>query len=226
MYQAPDHTDLESGPECTPSPQSENKNTWGPATNIPIEVDHPSNLTPADPEIEAITAAFDPIASLQGPLPLDPPAAPSGMSVNVTTTAPVTNPPLNGGMRGVSPAIFDGTWSHTNEFCSQFHQYKLVNCTHDSMVKPFNKVLTALTYIWGQMINNWVNSQEQCLTDQINMTKHGWVHKDNEILWQEFEMAFTMPGWICQKNKWHTISWCDWWWMAGTWICTLLHLTD
>ena len=54
MYQAPDPTDSDSEPEHTPSPQSENGNTWGPTTNIPIEVDQPSNLAPADPEVEAI----------------------------------------------------------------------------------------------------------------------------------------------------------------------------
>lgn len=165
MYRAPDPTDSDSEPEHTPSPQSENGNTWGPTTNIPIEVDQPSNLAPADPEVEAIATALDPIASLQGSLPLDLPSQPPVMSVNVTTMAPITNPPSNGGMRGVPPAIFDGTWSCADEFWSQFHWYKLVNHTHNSMVKLFNRVLTVLTYIRGPMINDWVNSQEQKLAD-------------------------------------------------------------
>jgi hypothetical protein len=31
------------------------------------------------------------------------------------------------------------------------------------MTKPFDRVLTTLTYIRGPMINNWVNSQEEHL---------------------------------------------------------------
>ena len=55
--------------------------------------------------------------------------------------------PSNGGMRGVPPAVFDGTCTLADEFWAQFRQYKMVNCTHDSMTKAYNRVLTALTYI-------------------------------------------------------------------------------
>ena len=125
------------------------------------------------------------------------------MSVNVTTMAPITNPPLSGGMRGVPPAIFDGTWSCADEFWSQFHWYKLVNHTHNSMVKPFNRVLTVLTYIRGPMINNWVNSQEQKLADWIDTTKQAWVHEDNEVLWQEFKTVFH-DAWCYISDYFHT----------------------
>ena len=118
---SPADLDLEHEPEQAPTPQSESRNTWGPATHVPIEVDHPSDLAPAEPEIKENAATFDPITSLQGPLPLDPPTVPT-MSVNVTTTAPTTNPPLNGGMQGVPPTIFDGTWSGADEFWLQFQK--------------------------------------------------------------------------------------------------------
>jgi hypothetical protein len=92
----------------------------------------------------------------------------SSMSVN--TTAPAggsrgggggtgtgtrTVPPyLNGGMRGVPPSVFNRMHSQANKFWAQFCRYKLINCTHDSMTKPFNRVLTMLTYIQGPMIND------------------------------------------------------------------------
>jgi hypothetical protein len=79
-----------------------------------------------------------------------------------TGTAP---PHSNGGMRGVPPSVFDGTCSHADEFWAQFRRYKLVNRTHDSMTKPFDRVLTALTYIRGPMINDWVNAQEEHLAN-------------------------------------------------------------
>jgi hypothetical protein len=49
-----------------------------------------------------------------------------------------TPPPTNGGMRGVLPTIFNGTHSNVDEFWAQFHHYKLVNHTHDSMMKLFD----------------------------------------------------------------------------------------
>lgn len=114
-------TDSEQELECAPSLESIVKKTWGPATHEPITVDHPSDLAPLNPEIKEIAAAFNLITLLQGPLPLDLPSEPSAMSVNVTTTAPATNPLLNGGMRGVPLAIFDGTMSQADEFWAQFH---------------------------------------------------------------------------------------------------------
>jgi hypothetical protein len=130
----------------------------------------------------------------------------SSMSVNTTTpaggsggggggggTGMVTNPPhSNGGMQGVPPSVFDGTQSNTDEFWAQFCRYKLINRTHESMIRPFDRVLTALTYIHGPMVNDWVNSQEEHLAEQVDTTKRGWVHEMDEILWQEFEAVFQM----------------------------------
>jgi hypothetical protein len=58
------------------------------------------------------------------------------------------------------------------------------------MTKPFDRVLTVLTYIRGPMINDWVNAQEEHLADQVDTTKRGWVRETDEVLWQEFENAF------------------------------------
>ena len=93
-------------------------------------------------------------------------------------------------MRGVPRAIFDGTWSRANKFWAQFRQFQMVNWAHEAMMKPFDWVLTTLTYIWGPLINDWVDNQEKALADWIDTTKQNWVHKDNEILWQEFKTAF------------------------------------
>jgi hypothetical protein len=111
----------------------------------------------------------------------------SSMSVNTTTPAGAsggggggrggastgtgTDPHSNGGMQGVPPSVFNGTRSNADEFWAQFRCYKLVNRTHDSMIKPFDRVLTVLTYIRGPMINDWVNAQEEHLADQVDTTK-------------------------------------------------------
>ena len=68
------------------------------------------------------------------------------------------------------------------------------------MVKPFDWVLTMLTYIHRPMINDWVNPQEQKLANQINTSKCGWVCKDNGVLWQEFKIAFC-DAWTDTSKK-------------------------
>jgi hypothetical protein len=117
------------------------------------------------------------------------------------TGGTVTNPPhSNRGMCGVPPSIFKGTHSNADEFWAQFRHYKLVNRMHNSMTKPFDQVLMALTYIRGPMINDWVNSQEEHLAKRTDITKRGWVHKTNKVLWQEFEAAF-QAAWTDTSKK-------------------------
>ena len=110
-----------------------------------------------------------------------------GGAAPATAAAPA---PSNGGMRGVQPPIFDGTRAHADDFWAQFRRYKMVNCTHDSMTKAYDRVLTALTYIRGPMINDWVNNQEKNLIARTNTTKPNHVREDDEVLWAEFETAF------------------------------------
>ena len=83
---------------------------------MPIDNEPIAEPGPLD---EALAATLDPVVSLQGSLPLDPPQQ-NLMPVNVTTTTPAMNPPSNGGMRGVPPTIFDGTRSHADDFWGQF----------------------------------------------------------------------------------------------------------
>ena len=151
-YRAPSPTSSESEPE------NHQPETWGPAVDNPPEEVIP---TPG-PLDDALAATLDPVVSLQGSLPLDPPQ-PEPMSVNVTTATPTSNPPSNGGMRGVPPTIFDGTRSHADDFWGQFRRFKMVNRTHDAMKVPFDRVLTALTYMHGPLINDWVDQQEKKL---------------------------------------------------------------
>ena len=66
----------------------------------------------------------------------------------------------------------------------------MVNRTHDSMTKAYNRVLTALTYIRGPMVNDWVNTQENNLIARTETTKPNHVREDDEVLWAEFETAF------------------------------------
>lgn len=105
----------------------------------------------------------------------------------------------------IPPAIFDGTHTMADEFWAQFRHYKLVNHTHDSMTKPFDYILTMLTYIWGPMINDWVNAQEQHLSDQMDTTKLNAVHEDDEVLWMEFKTTFA-DAWMDTSMRQNTYN--------------------
>ena len=184
-----------------PSPsnsESETKNqpteTWGPQ-NEPFD----EAVVAPGPLDEVLADALGPIVSLQGSLPLDPPQQET-MSVNVTTTTPAQNVPSNGGMRGVPPTIFDGTRSRADDFVGQFRRFKMVNRTHEAMKTPYDRVLTALTYIRGPLINDWVEQQEKKLIERTNTTKRGHVQESDEVLWNEFETAF-LAAWTDTSKK-------------------------
>ena len=197
--------------------------TWGPDTDI----DNDQPIPKPGPLDEALANTLGPIVTLQGSLPLDPPA-PSTMSVNVTTTAPAQNPPLNGGMRSVPPTIFDSTRNWADDFWGQFRRFKMVNRTHDAMKVPYDCVLTVLTYIRGPLINDWVDQQEKKLADRVDTSKTNWVLEDNEILWVEFETAF-LAAWTDTSKKQNaydqlmrlTMNG----WDVDTYIATFDHLT-
>ena len=113
-YHTPSPVSSESEPEAH---QSE---TWGPAADEPLD----ETIAAPGPLDKALAATLDPVVSLQGSLPLDPPNI---MSANITMVVPVPNPPASGGMRGVPPTIFDGTRSRAEEFWGQLRQFKMVN---------------------------------------------------------------------------------------------------
>ena len=187
-YRAPSPEHSESEPENQPA------ETWGPQNEPFDEV-----IVAPGPLDEVLADALGPIVSLQGPLPLDPPQQET-MSVNVTTTTPATNPPSAGGMRGVPPTMFDGTRSHADDFWGQLRRFKMVNRNHESMKIPYDRVLTALTYMRGPLINDWVDQQEKKLAKRIDTSTTNWVVETNEILWTEFETAF-LAAWTDTSKK-------------------------
>ena len=187
-YRAPSpvHSDSET--------ENHQLETWGPAADEPFDETAPI----PGPLDDALAATLDPVVSLQGSLPLDPPQ--ETMSVNVTTAAPVQNPPSNGGMRGVPPTMFDGTRSKAEDFWGQFRRFKMVNRSHEAMKVPYDHILTALTYMHGPLINDWVDQQEKKLDSRLDTSQPNWVLKTNKILWTEFETAF-LAAWTDTSKK-------------------------
>ena len=68
------------------------------------------------------------------------------------------------------------------------------------MKVPFNHVLTALTYMCGPLINDWIDQQEKKIAAQIDTSQRNWVCEDNEILWNEFKTAF-LAAWTDTSKK-------------------------
>ena len=211
---SPSHSDSE--------PENPATETWGPQ-NEPFD----EAVVAPGPLDEVLAAALDPVVSLQGSLPLDPPQQ-EPMSVNVTTTVPAQNPPSSGGMRGVPPTIFDGTRSRADEFMGQFRRFKMVNRTHEAMKVPYDRVLTALTYRRGPLINDWIDQQEKKLDERTDKTKRNHVQENDEVLWNDFETAF-LAAWTDTSKKQNaydqlmrlTMNG----WDVDTYIATFDHLT-
>ena len=186
-YRVPSPSHSDSEPENQPT------ETWGPQ-NEPFD----EAVVAPGPLDEVLAEALGPIVTLQGSLPLDPPQ--ETMSVNVTTTAPAPIIPTNGGMRGVPPTIFDGTRSKADDFMGQFRRFKMVNRTHEAMKVPYDRVLTALTYMRGPLINDWIDQQEKKLAARTDTTKRSHVLETDEVLWNEFETAF-LNAWTDTSKK-------------------------
>ena len=126
------------------------------------------------------------------PVPTAPPTVPlvqpPTMSAGATGMAPATTtaPTSNGGLRGVPPTIFNGDRSKADTFWLEFRCYALNN----RMTLPFNQVLTALSYIRGPLIDDWVNAQENHLTTRTDTTQTTFVLETDPVLWTEFATAF------------------------------------
>jgi hypothetical protein len=137
----------------------------------------------ADFEANALATSLENIASLQGTLPLDPPAT---MSVNTTTT---TNASSNG-LKGVAPTIFTGDQSKSKTFLNEFRRYRLLNKNNDTISIPFYRVLTALSYIKGPLVEDWVNARDQEFVESTNPANMGYLAESDETLWNNFERSF------------------------------------
>ena len=93
-------------------------------------------------------------------------------------------------LRGMAPSIFIGDRSRSNAFTSEFRRYCLLNRNNDTIANPFNRVLTALSYIKGPLVEDWVSAQDRCLERCLDPLHADYVPDTSETLWLEFEIAF------------------------------------
>jgi hypothetical protein len=113
------------------------------------------------------------------------------MTANATTVQQNNATAItSGGLLGVSPPIFDGTRSRGTIFWNTLIHYKLLNWNNTAISNPFNRILTALSYMRGQLIDDWVDMQSKWLERRVNPAIAGHLADTNETLWNEFEAAF------------------------------------
>jgi hypothetical protein len=185
-YQPPSRTPSRTSFRFTPgafdsSDSSEGSDTISAHSAVSVQSTH----LPAteNPTISSITSAFGPV---NVDTPIETPDV--DMSANVTTVAPVHTP--SNGLKGTAPAVFTGDRSRSESFWNEFRRYRLLNRNNESISIPFFRVLTALSYIKGPIVEDWVNAQDEELERRTDNTRPGSVRESDEILWQEFEAAF------------------------------------
>jgi hypothetical protein len=166
------------------SDSSEGSDTVSAQSAVSVQSTHSPTTEDPSASIHSITSAFRPI---NVNAPTETPDV--DMSANVTTVAPMHSSSSNG-LKGTAPAVFAGDCSRSESFWNEFRRYRLLNRNNESISIPFFCVLTALSYIKGPMVEDWVNAQDEELEQRTDKTKPGSVCESDEILWQEFEAAF------------------------------------
>ena len=172
----PDESSSSSSGESTATQQSFSDALETPA----LQVDTAITIQEEPPEQPALAPLF-------AEPPEDPPEDP-----NPNPTAMTTSAPINGGgaLRGTPPNVFNGDRSKSDIFWNEFWRYKLLNRNNDAMSVPFSRVLTALSYIRGPLVDDWVGAQDRRLERCLDSRRIDYVEDTNEILWTEFETAF------------------------------------
>src|SRR6266853_3441940 len=98
----------------------------------------------------------------QGGDPGDPPGGPPSRGGGSRANQGLVHPagslplPMNGGLKGTAPAIFDGNRKHTKQFTQEFTLYRMINQDSPTICSTYTRTALALFFMRGLVINNWV----------------------------------------------------------------------
>ena len=93
----------------------------------------------------------------------------------------------NSTLKGNPPFMFDGDRNKTHKFLLNWDLWAAVNRTNDTMKKPFNRIVTILSYMDGTCIDTWKEEQLQKLKEEMD---DGTLETD-ETLWDNFIERFS-----------------------------------
>ena len=105
--------------------------------------------------------------------------APAATSQTIQTT--------NGGLKGNPPKVFTGDRAKSDGFLLAFRLFKAANRNNEQMSIPYSRVTTALTYMEGETIEGWKESQLDKLNDKVTTQR---VAETSKSLWNDFEKDF------------------------------------
>ena len=97
---------------------------------------------------------------------------------------------LNGKLRGPDPYYFSGDRADSEEFIDRFNLLVALNDNHEIMDSPYLRTMFALSLIKGPLVKSWVKAQVSSLRDKVTRQNNP-IGRDQEILWNDFEQAFT-----------------------------------
>ena len=98
--------------------------------------------------------------------------------------------PATGKLQGDKPEIFTGNRTQSDTFLQQFNLWRGINENHEVMISPYFRTMSALSLIKGPLVQNWVNTQVNSLREKTTRQQNQ-IGRDQEILWTDFETAFT-----------------------------------
>ena len=92
-------------------------------------------------------------------------------------------------MNGTPPDTFTGVRVNADAFMQQWKLYRTINDEHVNIQSPFKRVVTALHFIRGPNVNDWVEAQLTDLMNKVTRAAHP-IDRGSEVLWNDFEQAF------------------------------------
>jgi hypothetical protein len=95
-----------------------------------------------------------------------------------------------GKLRGETPDIFTGNRSKSQTFIRQFNLHLGLNDNHEIMQSPYLRTMYALSLIKGPLVDDWVHDQVEETRAKVNRAINP-VGRDEDVLWTDFEAAFT-----------------------------------
>ena len=110
----------------------------------------------------------------------------TGQASQETQRINVITNPTHGTLKGNPPFIFDGERSTTQRFMVNFDLFKAINWNNDTMKRPFNRIITMLSYMDSNKVDTWKEEQLKILMDKI---EDGTLETD-ENLWDDFLDCF------------------------------------
>jgi hypothetical protein len=125
-------------------------------------------------------------APLPPPGPPNPPAPPPPPPVAVAVAPMAANAKLNGN----PPTIFAGDRDKSDKFLREFDLYWEMNDTHDAMTNPWRRTFTALSYIRGPIVDDWVQLQVDGLRLKTTRANPAPLQRGDAAIWDEFKTDF------------------------------------